>query len=124
MAEGRQAPPAYRGRHKCADRGSGCSRELDESFVVERGSEDPFLSGAPAIVDAIRSGKIEIRVYRKKKFHAKSYITHGRLDVVGSAALVGSSNFTRPGLTRNVELNVRFSGPEVRELQAWFELLE
>lgn len=94
---------------------------LDESFVVERGSEDPFLSGAPAIVDAIRSGKIEIRVYRKKKFHAKSYITHGRLDVVGSAALVGSSNFTRPGLTRNVELNVRFSGPEVRELQAWFE---
>lgn len=94
---------------------------LDESFVVERSSEDPFLSGAAAVVDAIRSGKIEIRVYRKKKFHAKSYITHGRLDVVGSAALVGSSNFTRPGLTRNVELNVRFSGPEVRELQDWFE---
>ena len=72
-------------------------------------------------MDAIRSGKIEIRVYRPKKFHAKAYITHGRLEVVGSAALVGSSNFTRPGLTQNVELNVRFQGPEVTELQEWFE---
>ena len=41
--------------------------------------------------------------------------------MVGSAALVGSSNFTRPGLTQNVELNVRFQGPEVTELQEWFE---
>ena len=35
------------------------------------------------------------------------------LEVVGSAALVGSSNFTRPGLTQNVELNVKFQGPKV-----------
>ena len=83
--------------------------------------EDPFLSGLTAVVDAIRSGQIEIRVYRKKKFHAKAYITHGRLDVVGSAALVGSSNFTPPGMTRNVELNVRFTGVEVRDLQDWYE---
>ena len=41
--------------------------------------------------------------------------------MVGSAALVGSSNFTRPGLTQNVELNVRFQGPEVAELQEWYE---
>ena len=66
-------------------------------------------------------GKIEIRVYKPKKFHAKAYITHSKLKVVGSAALVGSSNFTRPGLTQNVELNVKFQGPEVAELQDWYE---
>jgi HKD family nuclease len=73
-------------------------------------------------VDALKSGQIECRVYSKDKFHAKTYITHAKLEVVGARALVGSSNFTRPGLTENVELNVQVqSGQEVAELQAWFE---
>ena len=94
---------------------------LDTSIVVERQAGDAFLTGAEAVVDGIRTGKIEIRVYKPKKFHAKAYITHSKLKVVGSAALVGSSNFTRPGLTRNVELNVKFQGPEVADLQDWYE---
>lgn len=94
---------------------------LDHSIKVERQEGDAFLIGVEAVVDGIRNGKIEIRVYKPRKFHAKAYITHGRHRVVGSAALVGSSNFTRPGLTQNVELNVRFQGPEVVELQAWYE---
>lgn len=94
---------------------------LDTSIVAERQTGDAFLTGVDAVVDAIRSGKIEIRVYKPKKFHAKAYITHSKLKVVGSAALVGSSNFTRPGLTQNVELNVRFQGPEVADLQEWYE---
>lgn len=94
---------------------------LERSVRIEREDGDPFLTGVESVVDAIRTGKIEIRTYRHRKFHAKAYITHGRLDVVGSAALVGSSNFTKPGLTQNVELNVKFQGPEVRELQDWYE---
>jgi superfamily II DNA or RNA helicase len=94
---------------------------LDKSIEVERQEGDPLLTGAEGVVQAIRDGKIQIKTYRKRKFHAKAYITHGRLDVVGSAALVGSSNFTRPGLTQNVELNVKFQGPEVKELQDWYD---
>lgn len=94
---------------------------IDTSILVERQTGDTFLTGIEAVVEGIRSGKIEIRVYKPKKFHAKAYITHSKLKVVGSAALVGSSNFTRPGLTQNVELNVKFQGPEVAELQAWYE---
>jgi superfamily II DNA or RNA helicase len=94
---------------------------LDTSIVVERQTGDAFLTGVEAVVDGIRSGTIEIRVYKLKKFHAKTYITHSKLKVVGSAALVGSSNFTRPGLTQNVELNVKFQGPEVADLQEWYE---
>ena len=71
----------------------------------------------PAILDALRRGKIECRIYDRAKFHAKAYITHARLEVVGAQALVGSSNFTRPGLTQNVELNVQVqSAREVAQL--------
>lgn len=66
--------------------------------------------GVEAIVEALRRGQIKCRVYRKDKFHAKGYITHAKLQVVGSAALVGSSNFTQPGIMENIELNVQITG--------------
>ncbi len=93
---------------------------LDASLEKEKETND-FLCGVPGIVEAIQSGKIRCRIYRKDKFHAKAYITHARLDVVGSSALVGSSNFTYPGLTENVELNVQVIGQPVSVLQEWYE---
>ncbi len=94
---------------------------LDDSIEDEKGS-NPFLEGVESVVQAISEGRIECRVYRRDKFHAKAYITHSKFDVVGAQALVGSSNFTRAGLTRNVELNIQVqSGREVSQLQDWFE---
>jgi superfamily II DNA or RNA helicase len=93
---------------------------LDRSLEAEKERND-FLQGVPAIVEAIRSGKIQCRVYKKEKFHAKGYITHARLEVVGASALVGSSNFTFPGLTENIELNVQITGRPVTVLQEWYE---
>ena len=94
---------------------------LDDSLEADK-LANPFLRGMPAILDALRTGKIECRVYDRGKFHAKAYITHARLDVIGSQALVGSSNFTKPGLTQNIELNVQVqSAREVAQLQDWFE---
>jgi hypothetical protein len=95
-------------------------KRLDQSVEGEKESDD-FLAGVPAIVEGLRSKQIECRIYRKDKFHAKAYITHARLDVVGSFGLVGSSNFTAPGLTDNVELNVQISGTPVSVLQEWYE---
>src|SRR5260370_10871904 len=93
---------------------------LDASLEAEKQTND-FLDGVPAIVEAIRTGKIKCLVYRQAKFHAKAYITHARLEVVGASALVGSSNFTHPGLTENIELNVKITGPPVTVLQEWYE---
>ncbi len=95
-------------------------QRLDLSLENEKQTNE-FLSGVPGIVEALRSGKITCRVYRKDKFHAKAYITHARLEVVGSSALVGSSNFTYPGLTENIELNVQITGQSVSVLQEWYE---
>lgn len=95
-------------------------KRLDESLDREK-SKNHFLKGVDAISDAIRAKQIECRVYRKDKFHAKAYITHARLEVIGSSALVGSSNFTHPGLTQNIELNVQVTGSPVAVLQEWFD---
>ena len=92
---------------------------LDASLEDEK-ERNVFLNGVPAILEALQRGQIEVRVFAKRKFHAKTYITHGTSPVVGSVALVGSSNFTRPGLTDNIELNIQVKH-EVQELQRWFE---
>ena len=94
---------------------------LDNSIEADK-EGNPFLNGVPAILEAIKSGQIECRIYDKAKFHAKAYITHAKLEIVGAQALVGSSNFTAPGLTQNIELNIQVqSAREVAQLQEWFE---
>lgn len=98
----------------------GIQQQLDRSLESEKDLND-FLEGVPALVEAIRTGQIECRIYRREKFHAKAYITHARSAVIGSTALVGSSNLTLPGLTQNIELNVKLEGPQVNVLQEWYE---
>ena len=94
---------------------------LDKSLDAAK-ADSPLLTKVPAIMEALRDGRIEVRVYSKDKFHAKAYITHSKIQVVGSQALVGSSNFTKPGLTQNIELNVQIQNArEVQQLQEWFE---
>jgi len=48
-------------------------------------------------------------------------LVHAKQAVVGSFGLVGSSNFTFPGLSENVELNVQITGRQVNALQEWYE---
>ena len=111
---------SYRTKRAFAEGLLKTTQRLDASLESEKAQND-FLTGVPAIVEAIRSGKIECRVYRRDKFHAKCYLTHGRSAVIGSFALVGSSNFTYPGLVDNVELNVQIRGNDVQLLQEWYE---
>lgn len=91
--------------------------------------KNEFLLGVPAILEAMKSGKIECRVFDKNKFHAKSYISYFRdeyrehfiqaMNVPSGYALVGSSNFTKAGLTQNIELNVQVTS-DIEQLQQWF----
>ncbi|MCG8624811.1 MAG: phospholipase D-like domain-containing protein [Proteobacteria bacterium] len=89
--------------------------KLDASLVREK-EENYFLDGVAAIAEALRGGKIECRVFKEQKFHAKAYIVHPQ-----EVAVVGSSNFTKPGLRDNVELNIEVRGEKVALLQAWYE---
>lgn len=73
-----------------------------------------------AIETAIVSGHIAVRIYTKDKFHAKAY--HFKTGSISNRGIIGSSNFTRPGLTRNLELNLFTSdNSQLSELGKWYE---
>lgn len=59
---------------------------------------------AKTLVSLIKGGQLEIKVYRKPRLHAKAYI-FGQLGDGHSVGIIGSSNFTKAGLTSNSELN-------------------
>lgn len=73
-----------------------------------------------AIRNAIATGKILPKVYTRAKFHAKSM--HYKTGGVVNHGIIGSSNFTRRGMTENIELNLFTSdNSQLRDLEAWFE---
>ncbi len=79
---------------------------------------EPFTPATLKLVEELiaflRADKVQVRLYDKGFLHAKAYLFHQ--DAVGPnnlgdrmrpfAAVVGSSNFTGPGLVSNRELNL------------------
>jgi len=59
---------------------------------------------AKKLVKLIKSDALEVKIYRNPRLHAKAYI-FGELGEADSIGIIGSSNFTRAGLTSNAELN-------------------
>ncbi|MCD6520060.1 MAG: hypothetical protein J7M05_09090 [Anaerolineae bacterium] len=71
----------------------------------------------------LASETVEVRYYKEAFVHGKAYIIEG-VPTVGSLGIVGSSNFTGAGLTRNLELNaVLKQDAAVDALKEWFENL-
>ena len=78
------------------------------------------ISALEKLHDFIREGKIEI----KEKFHAKAYIFERKDDSISDVAVVGSSNFTKMGLSGNTELNsIHQNHAELNELREWYKLI-
>ena len=70
-------------------------------------------SGARKFIEWLQSGKIEIRGYKERKTHSKLYImtfTDDDKDI--GRVITGSSNFTQPGLEKNLEFNVELKRDE------------
>jgi len=90
---------------------------------IEREKErDDALTGLEAVREAIAAKQIAMKIYSKAKFHAKSYLMESKEASPVDFAIVGSSNFTKPGLTENVELNL-FSTDQahIENLRKWYE---
>ena len=63
--------------------------------------------GAIQFIEWLREGKLEIKAYKERKTHSKLYImTFPEEDKDLGRVITGSSNFTRPGLEKNLEFNV------------------
>lgn len=107
--------------------------DQDFSFDLQQLSSDEDRDTVIRIKQLIAKGTLEVRVYRKQFLHAKAYI-FGSKSSEKAVGIIGSSNFTRAGLTTNTELNsleaeariVQFNpiaeGQEHGHL-SWFETL-
>jgi SNF2 family DNA or RNA helicase len=97
------------------------AQKTDESIESHKIGDDT-LTGLEAVREALRQGRIQVRVYDRSKFHAKCYLMHTRPPQLVNFGLVGSSNFTKAGLTSNIELNLLSSEQhQLKALQDWFE---
>jgi superfamily II DNA or RNA helicase len=97
------------------------TRQTDESLeqVKER---DDTLTGLDAVKQALQTKQIQVRVYTRAKFHAKTYLMETKETQAFNIGLVGSSNFTEPGLIVNVELNLLTTDQlHLKALGEWFE---
>lgn len=71
------------------------------------------------LLDFLESGQIEVRRYEKRFLHGKAFLFSERQGVIA-----GSSNFTRAGLTSNLELNLGQYQPGVLDhVESWFQRL-
>ncbi|MFQ3665335.1 MAG: helicase-related protein [Sphingomonadaceae bacterium] len=103
--------------------------ELDAGLRHER-DNFPFTKAGRAslrkLIDVLRAGSMEVRRYEKAFMHAKAYILSPRQGAYadGAGVIAGSSNLTRAGVTKNLELNLgRFDAPIHGQALAWFERL-
>lgn len=79
--------------------------DKDISFdLAELPQNENFRQLVTNIKALIAEGLLEVRIYRKSFLHAKCYI-FGNYESESAIGIIGSSNFTRAGLTANTELN-------------------
>jgi ERCC4-related helicase len=70
--------------------------------MVEQTSD--VRKAADKVTEWIASGKLEVKVFTRTFLHAKTYI-FGDFESNNAVGVIGSSNFTKNGLTQNTELN-------------------
>ena len=79
--------------------------DLEHSAYVKNNEELERLRGTAAkIAELSRKGVLSVKVFRKPRLHAKAYI-FGNEQASDALGIVGSSNFTKAGMTANAELN-------------------
>lgn len=79
--------------------------DQDFKYDLSKLKPDSSLTETVAkIQELIEKGTLEVRVYRKNFLHAKCYI-FGSYTSDTAIGIIGSSNFTKNGLTQNTELN-------------------
>ena len=96
-------------------------RKRSDADLFEERQANPALQGLRDSQALIRGGRFEARCYTAKKFHAKAYVIDRDDEALPRFGILGSGNFTRQGLTQNIELNAVLSDDQTEQLKEWFE---
>ncbi len=97
-------------------------RQLSEDSIEREKEKDDSLRGLASIRQALSEGKIQAKVYTRAKFHSKAMLMKMKPPHLSNYGIIGSSNFTEPGLCRNVELNLLTTEQhQLKALWDWYE---
>jgi superfamily II DNA or RNA helicase len=96
-------------------------RQRSDADLLTQRDTLPNLTPLKKIEALFLAGKVEARCYTAKKFHAKAYLIDRPNNYPKQMAVIGSGNFTRPGLVQNIELNVELTPEQTAHLDAWFD---
>lgn len=90
-------------RERLAELDAGLRRERDRFPFTRSGRAAPR-----SLIEVLKSGKMETRRYERAFKHARAYIFAPRIEAYGGGAgvIAGSSNLTRSGVSKNLELNL------------------
>ena len=84
--------------------------KINKDLITEMDNSENSLDvekGAYQFIEWLKSGKLEVKAYKERKTHSKLYImTFPEEDKDVGRVVTGSSNFTYPGLEKNLEFNV------------------
>ncbi|MEM2857141.1 MAG: helicase-related protein [Candidatus Nitrosocaldaceae archaeon] len=98
------------------------ARMLEE---LQRDLNDEEVNRVISLRNLIADGIVDVRLYDKQRLHAKLYLFITNPTAMYESkgvAVVGSSNFTAEGLTKNKELNVLITdSTDINHLDNWFE---
>ena len=79
--------------------------ELDfKASLSQLEQRDDLRSLVTKVKELMDNGQLQVKVYRRSFLHAKAYV-FGNYESDTAVGIIGSSNFTRAGLTSNTELN-------------------
>jgi superfamily II DNA or RNA helicase len=97
-------------------------RQQSDESIESAKERDDSLTGLHAVRAALAAKQLEARVYTRAKFHAKAHYLETKPPTPVNYGLIGSSNFTEPGLTRNLELNLfTTDASQLAALKAWYD---
>ena len=70
------------------------------------------------LLEFFRSGRVEVRRYQERFFHAKAWLLRGS----PRGVLAGSSNLTAAGMSSNLELNLgHYEDPLLKQVEEWYD---
>ena len=102
-------------------------RQMDDTLRRER-DQLPFSrtsrTALVKLIEALRSGNLEVRRYEDTFMHAKAYLITPAEEIPDGeeGVIVGSSNLTAAGLSENLELNMgRYDSAVVERACRWFD---
>lgn len=96
-------------------------RERSDEDLLKQRDNSPNLTPLKKVEALFAAGKIEARCYTAKKFHSKAYVIDRPNIYPSQMGIIGSGNFTRPGLMQNIELDVILTPEQTRHLDEWFD---